>query len=591
MIIPRNLYGAKSNMVFCHVSFTKNFVVKLADDYFYNFVNKHSGIVFTDYIHPDYLNEFVSACADLKEGSEVRLLSFISCDNKDYQLVDMVIRNTGKHIGEDQVTDIQICNLYSMENKYTVSNNDAAKYKIYLSMYSDYLFDYDVESGNLSIYTYTSVKATIILKKPLEEFRDIIMKKLGSARQRRDFEDFLNKIICSNEGFEYELIAPLIQDTGKLGKCNVQCKIVYKHNRQRVVIGIIKYPGDGEKDMPYYATPEGKDFFTGLLNKKACKEYVLDTISANDEKHYMAIIDIDNFKSINDTYGHLYGDKVILKVASIINKALNGRGIVGRFGGDEFFIFTNWLNTEKQLRSILTYLKQQIMYEFTDEQVGGKITLSIGVSLYPDNGNDYDSLFNKADKCLYIAKNKGKNRYIIYDPVKHGDFIDDIEKMGGSMLPARNVEIVAERMADIFCRIVQDGKDVIPDILPEACQLFGIGGIRVYMPKTEELLYYHGTYKKLPDIGDIIKKDDFIQKFQGRNFITLVYLANIESIDKEYYIESHESGIGGEIIVYYKNKDGDNIMVFFDTIAEKFNWNETDKNYMLTLAKVIANVL
>lgn len=48
------------------------------------------------------------------------------------------------------------------------------------------------------------------------------------------------------------------------------------------------------------------------------------------------MIDIDDFKSINDTYGHLYGDKVILKVASIINSALNGRGIVGRFGGDEF---------------------------------------------------------------------------------------------------------------------------------------------------------------------------------------------------------------------------------------------------------------
>lgn len=52
--------------------------------------------------------------------------------------------------------------------------------------------------------------------------------------------------------------------------------------------------------------------------------------------HYVAMIDIDDFKNINDTYGHLYGDKVILKVASIINSTLNGRGIVGRFGGDEF---------------------------------------------------------------------------------------------------------------------------------------------------------------------------------------------------------------------------------------------------------------
>ena len=60
---------------------------------------------------------------------------------------------------------------------------------------------------------------------------------------------------------------------------------------------------------------------------------------------------------------HLYGDKVILKVAAIINSALNGRGIVGRFGGDEFFIFTNWITKESQLRSILTFIKQKVRAE------------------------------------------------------------------------------------------------------------------------------------------------------------------------------------------------------------------------------------
>ena len=125
------------------------------------------------------------------------------------------------------------------------------------------------------------------------------------------------------------------------------------------------------------------------------------------------MIDIDNFKNVNDTYGHLYGDKVILKVAAIINSALNGRGIVGRFGGDEFFIFTNWITKESQLRSILTFIKQKVRAELGQGENSCDVTLSMGVCKYPDNGSDYDSLFNKADKCLYIAKNKGKNRYII----------------------------------------------------------------------------------------------------------------------------------------------------------------------------------
>ena len=60
-----------------------------------------------------------------------------------------------------------------------------------------------------------------------------------------------------------------------------------------------------QNEGSYYATQEGKDFFTGLLNKRACKEYVQDSIATNKDIHYMAMIDIDNFKNVNDTYGHL----------------------------------------------------------------------------------------------------------------------------------------------------------------------------------------------------------------------------------------------------------------------------------------------
>lgn len=182
------------------------------------------------------------------------------------------------------------------------------------------------------------------------------MEYLNNARQKQDFTDFVNKVRNANEGFNGEITGPLITDMSKLVVYNIDCKLTYKNNRDRVVIGIIKSI-DKQNEVSYYATQEGKDFFTGLLNKRACKEYVQDSIATNKDIHYMAMIDIDNFKNVNDTYGHLYGDKVILKVAAIINSALNGRGIVGRFGGDEFFIFTNWITKESQLQ-FYTYIYQ-----------------------------------------------------------------------------------------------------------------------------------------------------------------------------------------------------------------------------------------
>lgn len=82
---------------------------------------------------------------------------------------------------------------------------------------------------------------------------------------------------------------------------------------------------------------------------------------------------------------------------------------------------------------------------------------------YPDNGSDYDTLVNKADKCLYIAKNKGKNRYIIYDPAKHGDFIEDMGRKGFSMAPIKKGENLSFEVADMAIDIIRNGKEAVKE--------------------------------------------------------------------------------------------------------------------------------
>ena len=371
--------------------------------------------------------------------------------------------------------------------KYTRLHNDVNKYRTYLSMYNDYMFDYDTVTDMFSLYIYRSFKATIICKMTLDKFEKVYMEYLNNARQKQDFTDFVNKVRNANEGFNGEITGPLITDMSKLVVYNIDCKLTYKNNRDRVVIGIIKSI-DKQNEVSYYATQEGKDFFTGLLNKRACKEYVQDSIATNKDIHYMAMIDIDNFKNVNDTYGHLYGDKVILKVAAIINSALNGRGIVGRFGGDEFFIFTNWITKESQLRSILTFIKQKVRAELGQGENSCDVTLSMGVCKYPDNGSDYDSLFNKADKCLYIAKNKGKNRYIIYDAQKHGDFLDDMGRKGFSMAPIKKGETLAQEVADMSIDLIKNGSSVLDNVLQRACKAFEIDASGYIMEQLAGLL-------------------------------------------------------------------------------------------------------
>lgn len=132
--------------------------------------------------------------------------------------------------------------------------------------------------------------------------------------------------------------------TGIVGMFQIEANVIYKTDRGKLVVGVIRFLDEEIQDnVPVYALPEGKDSFTGLINKCACQEYVKDAIAAENCRHYMAIVDVDNFKVVNDTCGHLYGDKVILEIASILNSALNGRGVVSHFGGDEFLILPTGL--------------------------------------------------------------------------------------------------------------------------------------------------------------------------------------------------------------------------------------------------------
>lgn len=154
-----------------------------------------------------------------------------------------------------------------------------------------------------------------------------------------------------------------------------------------------------------------KDYLTGLFNRR----YLFDTgakiYSENKLKNKLfcvAIIDIDNFKMINDTYGHDIGDIAIKEVARILNKNINSNAIISRLGGEEFCIcFYN--RSENEIYELLEYIRKE--FENNKIKVNDlilKYTISIGVSL--DFGKNFDDMIRIADEYLYVAKKEGRNR-------------------------------------------------------------------------------------------------------------------------------------------------------------------------------------
>lgn len=127
--------------------------------------------------------------------------------------------------------------------------------------------------------------------------------------------------------------------------------------------------------------------------------------------HGLVMLDIDYFKRLNDTRGHLFGDKALREMSALLKKSLNIGDVVGRIGGDEFMICLKDISCPELLKHRLETLYICLHKEYPD---GTVISGSLGAALYPIDGRFYEELYEKADIALYQAKRMGRNRYVIY---------------------------------------------------------------------------------------------------------------------------------------------------------------------------------
>lgn len=158
------------------------------------------------------------------------------------------------------------------------------------------------------------------------------------------------------------------------------------------------------------------DLLTGILNKVSFQEAVEAAIREAGDNDYGAlyIIDLDDFKHVNDDLGHAMGDRVLSDTAAKLKAIFRASDIIGRIGGDEFAAFLRCPqgkeNDElKRKRAEAIIRELQELYEVGGKQV--QVSASVGVAGFPSDGKDYKSLYSKADQVLYAAKREGKNRY------------------------------------------------------------------------------------------------------------------------------------------------------------------------------------
>jgi diguanylate cyclase (GGDEF)-like protein len=225
-------------------------------------------------------------------------------------------------------------------------------------------------------------------------------------------------------GYNSLLVLPLQKEKGEAtGALTVAVKAaeVFTKSRQEILeliaaqVAVKIDLGQAHEEINRLATIDG---LTGLINHRTFQRG-FDVMLLREERRSGALslllCDIDHFKKINDSHGHPFGDKVLKEVATILRKAARGVDLAARYGGEEFVLVLEGSGEQGGLQ-MAERIRQEIeKMVFHSENGPVRVTLSLGLAVYPDHGTEKERLISRADQALYRAKKQGRNRVVLWE--------------------------------------------------------------------------------------------------------------------------------------------------------------------------------
>lgn len=153
------------------------------------------------------------------------------------------------------------------------------------------------------------------------------------------------------------------------------------------------------------------DYLTGVLNREGISRLISSRLEEKDgEAGALCFLDLDNFKQINDRFGHSYGDEALCAISRALKDSIRRSDIVGRFGGDEFLIYMSGITGEDDILA----RAEAICRKVRTLPLSIPLTASIGIARYPECGRRFQELLDKADAALYQSKCAGKDRISLH---------------------------------------------------------------------------------------------------------------------------------------------------------------------------------
>lgn len=338
-----------------------------------------------------------------------------------------------------------------------------------------------------------------------------------------------------------------------------------------------------------YKRASDRDSMLNMLNKKAITDYAHRVCeNPEGETAYFAIFDLDNFKVVNDTFGHLYGDEVLVTVTEIINRAVGDYGLVGRLGGDEILIITRGIADKAQLRPILREIRSNVESTFKGKMNGFSLTCSIGAVAFPEHAKDYNSVMEMADRMMYLAKEKGKNRYVIYTPEMHHDLIlskEENNTEAHSFVPAFNKIGVLQFLMEEYLRRNVCSNERAFSMVGEA---FSLSEVLILYDNGKTCFHWtpDSVSGKTDNCNWIKLNDEFLRLFDENHMLIVDGLYALTQKAPELERELHDRDIQSALFYEIFNKERAEGVILFAKKSQRQKWSEYELLALSTVAKI-----
>ena len=558
-----------------------------ATEYFYEFVGENSFRPVSELLLPED-GELLKKAVEADPFQTLELITVL------HNLKDSV-RNVYLRIEMSEQTEngiplyqITISDIHDLEGRNLRLEQTILKYRHFMTLEDVYFFEYLLGHDKITVYKYVNGRAMIQFEGPVNALiRNVEQAHEGSdiAILEGQLRTFCAHLRNGDDFFEMEFVS----EQEDKGIWRVKGSRIPK--KRDMVAGIIT-PDRNREQEAYYLTPAARDAGTGLLNKRAWTEYTIEQLNRKDgQVRWLVIIDIDDFKHINDTYGHIFGDQVIRRVAEIMQELVGQRGVIGRFGGDEYVIVLEKVETRDQLKTLLKTIAKELALAFDPKT---RVTASIGVSEYPVDGNEYEELMRKADKALYLAKEKGKNRHIIYEERLHGKLeADDMQNM--AMAYAVSKEKKRKVITEMITELCASGVDSIvkkEERLQQIRSLFDLDGITIYSEAGAHLVCRNGNYMvEVPDGRGLFEDEKYLALFgDDDNFIESNTL-KLRFQDPAAFAVMQKQEIGAALQCLSRKEGVPNVIVNYDVFNRNRKWSDEDITLLTILGHCIGNLL